>query len=69
MILACCLLYNFIRINMVVNSEECTPLADDEVPVGDKPLIGIVEPSNVWTEKRDNLAQEMWNDFRPIHEH
>ena len=54
---------------MVVNSEECTPLADDEVPVGDKPLIGIVEPSNVWTEKRDNLAQEMWNDFRPIHEH
>ncbi|XP_039134179.1 uncharacterized protein LOC120271562 [Dioscorea cayenensis subsp. rotundata] len=69
MILACCLLHNFICINMVVDPEEFTPLANNEMAIGEEPLVGTVEPSNEWTEKRDNLAQEMWHDFRRRREH
>ena len=68
-ILACCILHNFIRMNMALDPEEFTPLAEDEVPVGEESInvIGTVEPSNEWTQMRDTLAQEMfveWNDRR-----
>ena len=66
MILACCLLHNFIRINMAIDPEEYTPLADDEMPMGKEPLIETVEGSNEWTKKRDELAQEMQNEFTPM---
>lgn len=55
--------------NMALDLEEFTPLAEDEVPVGEESInvIGTVEPSNEWTQMRDTLAQEMfveWNDRR-----
>jgi hypothetical protein len=55
--------------NMALDPEEFTPLAEDEVPVGEESInvIGTVEPSNEWTQMRDTLAQEMfveWNDRR-----
>ena len=49
--------------NMTLDLEEFTPLAEDEVPVGEEPInvIGTVEPSNEWTQMRDTLAR---NDRR-----
>lgn len=43
MILVCCLLHNFIHINMAVDLEEYDPLADDEMPVGEEPLVSWKE--------------------------
>ena len=68
-ILACCLLHNFIRTCMSFDPEEHTPLTGDAVPVGEDPnnVIGVVEASNQWTQWRDELATQMfveWQDRR-----
>ena len=64
MILACCLLHNFIRMYMPLDPLEYAPMEDDEVPIGEDGIntIGTVEASAEWTQMRDNLAQEMYND-------
>ncbi|KAI4300254.1 hypothetical protein L6164_033651 [Bauhinia variegata] len=67
MILTCCLLHNFIRMHMTMDSEEFSPLTQDELPIGEEPInvIGTVESSNEWTQIRDTLAQDMfveWNN-------
>lgn len=71
MILACCLLHNFIRIHMALDPEEFAPFVEDEVPVGEEPInvVGIVEPSNQWTQMRNALAQEMFTEWGNRHRH
>ncbi|KAI4346116.1 hypothetical protein L6164_013195 [Bauhinia variegata] len=51
MILACCLLHNFIRMHMTMDPEEFSPLAQDKSPIREEPInvIGTIEPSNEWT--------------------
>jgi hypothetical protein len=71
MILACCLLHNFIRMNMALDLEEFTPFAEDEVPMGEETInvVGTIEPSNQWTQRRDAHAQEMFTEFGNRHGH
>lgn len=54
---------------MAIDPEEFTPLADNEMRIGEEPLVGTIEPSNEWNKKRYNIVQEMWNEFRPRHKH
>ncbi|XP_076923607.1 protein ANTAGONIST OF LIKE HETEROCHROMATIN PROTEIN 1-like [Bidens hawaiensis] len=63
-IIACCLLHNFIRTTM---SED--PL-DNEIPVNHTQpandhdnVISMIEPSQEWTDRRDLLANEMFNSW------
>lgn len=60
-ILACCLLHNFIRANMAVDPMEAEypdlSAEDDDEP---DDFIEEVEASQAWTDWRDNLAMEMW---------
>ena len=61
---ACCLLNNFIRTYMAED-----PLENIETPtqnlkdMGDE-YIDVVETSNQWTEWRDALATQMYNEFQ-----
>ncbi|XP_058733951.1 uncharacterized protein LOC131605633 [Vicia villosa] len=69
MILACCLLHNFIRVNMTMDPEEFSPFAEDEVPLGEEAInvVETIEPSNQWTQRRDVHAQEMFTEWRNRH--
>ena len=69
MILACCLLHNFIRMYMPLDPLEYAPIEGDEVPIGEDGIdtIGTVEASVEWTQMRDDLAQRMYNDWRECH--
>ncbi|XLR67407.1 hypothetical protein S83_018079 [Arachis hypogaea] len=71
-IIACCLLQNFIRFNMEFDPEEDTLLEEEQVLIGDDhggnedgddDMIESIEGSNDWTTWRDNLANEMYNDW------
>ncbi|KAL4344305.1 hypothetical protein AHAS_Ahas11G0165100 [Arachis hypogaea] len=70
--IACCLLQTFIRINMDSDSEEDILLENDHVIIGeehggnedgDDETIDNVEGSNEWTAWRDNLAHEMYTEW------
>ncbi|MED6221263.1 hypothetical protein PIB30_118112 [Stylosanthes scabra] len=66
-IIACCLLQNFIRKNMDIDPEEQSILVEDHLPVGDDNIanmIDVVENTNEWTQWRDNLAIEMYEEWR-----
>ncbi|XP_042050712.1 protein ALP1-like isoform X1 [Salvia splendens] len=66
LIIACFLLHNYIRSQMVVDpveaelvNEDCDDESDNEPPlVCDN--ISSVEPSAIWNTKRDDLARAMW---------
>ena len=67
LIIACFLLHNYIRGEMVVDPVEAE--LDNEADIDDdtdnEPLLGgdnisSVEPSALWTKKRDDLATAMW---------
>ncbi|XP_042065005.1 putative nuclease HARBI1 isoform X1 [Salvia splendens] len=69
LIIACFLLHNYIRSEMVVDAVEAELVneadiddetANDHLLCGDN--ISSVEPSALWTQKRDDLAMEMWGD-------
>ncbi|CAN6688269.1 unnamed protein product [Malus baccata var. baccata] len=69
MITACSLLHNFIRMYMAVDPEENARLAFDELPIGeDLPevlaYIETVESSQTWTQWRDDLAREIYDEWR-----
>ncbi|XP_058783278.1 uncharacterized protein LOC131657951 [Vicia villosa] len=68
-ILACCLLHNFIRVNMTMDPEEFSPFAEDEVPLGEETInvVETIEPSNQWTQRRDVHAQEVFIEWRNRH--
>ncbi|KAF7806079.1 protein ALP1-like [Senna tora] len=67
-VIACCLLHNLIR------RENAHDPLDDEIenlvpepveePAEDDPTISTIESSETWTLFRENLAAEMFNDFR-----
>ncbi|XP_057720225.1 uncharacterized protein LOC130934701 [Arachis stenosperma] len=69
-IIACCLLQNFIRMNMDVDPEEDATLLLEHIPVGDDTVvdeadvIDAVESSHEWTQWREDLATEMWEIWR-----
>ncbi|XP_042027070.1 putative nuclease HARBI1 [Salvia splendens] len=69
LIIACFLLHNYIRSEMVVDPVEAELVNEadiDDETVNDPLLYGdnisSVEPSALWTQKRDDLAMEMWGD-------
>lgn len=61
-ILACCLVHNFIRDVMTID-----PLESENSEFGDQHLedpIDVVESSQQWTSWRDNLALSMFDEWR-----
>ncbi|KAG8387483.1 hypothetical protein BUALT_Bualt02G0025900 [Buddleja alternifolia] len=68
-VMACALLHNYIRVEMPFDPLEAEfPEVDDEI--SDDPEIGFidqVEPSQHWTNWRDNLATEMFDEWRGNH--
>ncbi|XP_025621643.1 protein ANTAGONIST OF LIKE HETEROCHROMATIN PROTEIN 1-like [Arachis hypogaea] len=66
-IIACCLLQNFIRKNMDMDPEEQTSFLDEFLPVEEEApdeLIDVVENTNELTQWRDNIAIEMYEEWR-----
>ncbi|KAH6828591.1 hypothetical protein C2S53_006589 [Perilla frutescens var. hirtella] len=68
-IMACCLLHNFIRMEMEVDPiehlvDELTTNTNDEIENHD--IIDSVETSPQWNTWRDNLAQSMFNEWRRV---
>ncbi|XP_025661458.1 protein ANTAGONIST OF LIKE HETEROCHROMATIN PROTEIN 1-like [Arachis hypogaea] len=66
-IIACCLLQNFIRKNMDMDLEEQTSFLDEFLPVEEEApdeLIDVVENTNEWTQWRDNITIEMYEEWR-----
>ena len=69
-ILACCLLHNFIRHEMPndvpdpIPEDECENVEEDEEQEDNDDLITAVEPSEEWTGWRNTVAQDMFNDWR-----
>ncbi|KAK6136850.1 hypothetical protein DH2020_029405 [Rehmannia glutinosa] len=69
MIMACVLLHNFIRLELHVDPIEELSSDDDEDDHEDNEnvdFIDTVEPSQFWTNWRDNLAQSMFNEWRGV---
>ena len=65
MIIACCLLHNLIRREDVLDPLEAEL---DIVEAGTQPQghipITTIEPSDAWSNWRDGLANQMFNEFR-----
>lgn len=69
-IMACCMIHNFIRTTNVHDPEEASVLEDhcegfDAQPLDD--CIGTVESTVEWTTWRDNMAQNMYNEWHANH--
>ncbi|KAK9275051.1 hypothetical protein L1049_022309 [Liquidambar formosana] len=64
-ITACCLIHNLIRKEMPMDpfEEKSNAIVGNEAELLGDPITTI-EASNQWTEWRDNLAQEMFNEWR-----
>ncbi|XP_042051418.1 putative nuclease HARBI1 [Salvia splendens] len=66
LIIACFLLHNYIRGEMVVDpieaelSNEANDEEEIEADTANSEHISSVEPSTAWTKKRDDLARAMW---------
>ncbi|KAK6142040.1 hypothetical protein DH2020_013869 [Rehmannia glutinosa] len=68
-IMACVLLHNFIRLELHVDPIEELSSDDDEDDHEDNEnvdFIDTLEPSQFWTNWRDNLAQSMFNEWRGV---
>lgn len=66
--MACFLLHNFIRREMVIDPFEleleedtATEVQDEDNNVYD--YVQAVEPTAEWTQLREDIAMEMWNNF------
>ncbi|XP_057760796.1 uncharacterized protein LOC130981201 [Arachis stenosperma] len=65
-IIACCLLQNFIRKSMEMDPKEEGSILDEFMPDGDEEqdgMIDVVENTNEWTHWRDNIATEMYEEW------
>ncbi|KAL8480113.1 hypothetical protein ACS0TY_026879 [Phlomoides rotata] len=62
-ILACVLIHNFIRNESTDDPLEVNLHSAIENPRGDDGFIVAVNPSQAWTNWRDNLAQEMFANW------
>ncbi|XLR47778.1 hypothetical protein S83_032438 [Arachis hypogaea] len=66
-IIACCLLKNFIRKSMEMDLEEEGSILDEFMPDGDEEqdgIIDVVENTNEWTHWRDDTTTEMYEEWR-----
>ncbi|KAL1339439.1 hypothetical protein AAHE18_U036700 [Arachis hypogaea] len=66
-IIACCLLQNFIRKSMGIDPKEEGSILDEFMPDGDEVqdvMIDVVENTNEWTHWRDNIATEIYEEWR-----
>ncbi|XP_039146764.1 uncharacterized protein LOC120284002 [Dioscorea cayenensis subsp. rotundata] len=63
---ACELLHNYIRREMTLDplEAELDESYMDFKPFANAQSIQYIETSNAWTTFRDNLAQEMWNEWQ-----
>ncbi|KAJ8752376.1 hypothetical protein K2173_004012 [Erythroxylum novogranatense] len=70
-IIACCLLHNFIRLHMSSDPAEFADMEPEEMPIGeDVPLpefFDRVETNNEWTQWRAELANNMFDEWRSHH--
>ncbi|XP_021814307.1 protein ALP1-like isoform X2 [Prunus avium] len=64
-ITACCLLHNLIRREMSIDpiEHEINELEDGENMVEDD-MLGTIGPSDQWTAKRNDMALQMYNEWR-----
>ncbi|GKB54282.1 ALP1-like protein [Tanacetum coccineum] len=67
-ILACCLLHNLIRKYMSVDPLEVEQAEEDEIedgePLGDDDYLAHINPTNEWSNFRNDLAHQMFNSWR-----
>ncbi|KAL5549428.1 hypothetical protein UlMin_004659 [Ulmus minor] len=63
-IMACCLLYNFIRREMLDDEADLTLDESDDEDNEVNESITSIEPSNKWSAWRLTLAQHMFNEWR-----
>ncbi|MED6133416.1 hypothetical protein PIB30_116666 [Stylosanthes scabra] len=65
-IIACCLLQNFIRLTMDVDPEEDTTFLESFVPTADESLpkdrVQVVENTEQWTQMCETMAVEMFEE-------
>lgn len=69
-IMTCCLLHNFIRTTSSIDHEELNVpefVAEDDTNNVDDEFIDTVEPSHQWTNWRETLAMNMYNDWQARH--
>ncbi|KAG6483299.1 hypothetical protein ZIOFF_059943 [Zingiber officinale] len=63
-IIACCLLHNLICKFMSHDPQECIPDEDDDSDRGtETEYMRIIGPTDQWTAFRNNLAQQMFNNW------
>ncbi|GKA12694.1 ALP1-like protein [Tanacetum coccineum] len=69
-ILACCLLHNLIRKYMSVDPLEVEQAEEDEIedgePLGDDDYLAHINPTNEWSNFRNDLAHQMFNSWREV---
>ncbi|KAG8382955.1 hypothetical protein BUALT_Bualt05G0133800 [Buddleja alternifolia] len=66
-IMACALLHNFIRSEMLVDPlDHCLDDTNSDDEDNDIDLIETIESSQAWTNFRDNLASSMFNEWRDV---
>nr|GEW88026.1 hypothetical protein [Tanacetum cinerariifolium] len=67
-ILACCLLHNLIRKYMSVDPLEVEQAEEDEIedgePLRDDDYLAHINPTNEWSNFRNDLAHQMFNSWR-----
>ncbi|XP_070664413.1 protein ANTAGONIST OF LIKE HETEROCHROMATIN PROTEIN 1-like isoform X1 [Malus domestica] len=65
-ITACCLLHNLIRQEMSVDPMENLPIIEDGQNTEEGEYVGSVQSSDQWTAMRNDMAEEMYNEWRAI---
>jgi len=72
-IIACCLLHNFIRQFMSVDPLENNfgefVWVNDDLGEDDENIIHVIEPSNVWMNWRMELATQLFNEWQTSRQH
>ena len=65
-IIACCLLHNFIRMeHEIYHFEDELSESDNDDDMENHPIIAV-EPSEAWTSMRMNLAKEIFNTWKAL---
>ncbi|XP_058189365.1 uncharacterized protein LOC131306951 [Rhododendron vialii] len=67
---ACCLLHNLIKRTMAVDPVEAQYMVWEQANLHNVPpdeYIRTLESTNQWTQMRDNLATQMYNDWLAHH--
>ena len=67
-IIACCLLHNLIRRNMITNPLEHQLDVPTGINLNEVDAITQVETSDAWSEQMDTLARQMFDEWRSDHQ-